>query len=191
MMNIIRPITGVRIFEGCWTPTQCQDYIRKVESKAGWEAAAMGRYQDDVVVQSRIDKEMRDVEVLNLETVDLENPLHSVKGLLNLTNSELECEAKRISRSMVSRYTNGSHIKPHKDTGIYTTSRIATLVLYLNDEFEGGELYFPDISLQHTPRTGELICFYSEYRHGVRPVTAGVRYCVVGFAENDAAYQKF
>lgn len=189
-MKIARPIVGVRIFQECWTPEQCCLYVRQVEARAGWQAAAMGRYQDDVVVQSFVDRELRDVEVLNLEEVGLENPLSSIPDFLSLTNAELECDAKRISRAMVSRYTSGSHIKPHKDTGVFTTSRIATLVLYLNDEYEGGELYFPDLSLEIRPKSGDVISFYSELRHGVRPVTAGVRYCIVGFAENDAAYQR-
>lgn len=190
-MQIVRPITGVRIFQDCWTREQCAEYIARAESTAGWEAAAMGQYQDDVVVRRLVDKELRDVEVLNLEDIGLENPLNSIDGLLDITNTELDCEAKRISRSMVSRYTYGSHIKPHKDTGVYTTSRIATLVLYLNESYEGGELYFPDLSLEYRPNAGDILCFYSEFRHGVRPVTSGVRYCIVGFAENDAAYQKF
>ncbi|RVE88356.1 prolyl hydroxylase family protein [Sinorhizobium meliloti] len=189
-MQIDRPITGVRILRHCWSKSQCDEFISEIEKRTGWEAAAMGRYQDDVVVRSFVDKELRDVDVLNLEEASLANPLLSVPGLLEKINRELQCDAKRISRSMISRYSYGSHIKPHKDTGVYTTSRIATIVLYLNDNFEGGQIYFPDLSFEHRPRFGEILFFYSELRHGVRPVTSGVRYCVVGFAENDAAYKK-
>jgi hypothetical protein len=119
-MNILRPFTGIRVFQDCWTPEQCSRYVAHVESVRGWEAAAMGQYQDDVVVKALVDKNLRDVDVLNFEDVNIDNPLSTIPNLLALINSELECEAERISRSMISRYTYGNQIKPHKDTGVHS-----------------------------------------------------------------------
>ena len=189
-LHVGRPFTGVRVLPGYWSAAECGDYIDTVRREAGWEAAAMGRYQDNEVVSQFIDKELRDVDVLNLEATALGNPFLRKPGLLDLVNEELDCDGARISRAMVSRYTFGSHIKPHKDTGFFDTSRLATVVLYLNDGFEGGEIYFPDISLEMKPSVGDLLVFYSEYRHGVRPVTSGTRLGLVAFCENDLAYRK-
>lgn len=187
---MLRPITGIRIAPAYWSHEECADFIVRARCCAGWEPAAMGRYQDDVVVSRLIDKTLRDVDVLNLESTDLANPFLSRPELLSTVNEELDCDAARISRSMVTCYTFGSHIKPHKDTGPFDTSRLVTLVLYLNDKFDGGEIFFPDLSLELKPNTGDLLFFYSEFRHGVRPVTKGTRYSVVGFCENDIAYRK-
>lgn len=190
MLNAACPSIGVRILSDFWTPDQCAEYVCSVEKSSNWQAAAMGRYQDDVVVDSYVDQSLRDVDVLNLSSADLPNPLLLNPELLPTINSELGCHAQRISRSMVSRYTFGSHIKPHKDTGSYNTSRLATIVLYLNSSFEGGNLIFPDLSVEISPRTGDLVFFYSEFRHAVSVVTAGVRYCIVGFAESDSVFEK-
>jgi len=189
-MSVVRPATGVRVLPGYWSAAECGELIARVSGEAGWEAAAMGRYQDNVVVSQFVDRKLRDVDVLNLEATNLANPFLRKDGLLNLINGELECEGDRISRSMVSRYTFGSHIRPHKDTGFFDTSRLVTVVLYLNDEFSGGEIYFPDLSLELRPATGDLLFFYSEFRHGVRPVTSGIRLCLVAFCENDLAYRR-
>lgn len=52
--------------------------------------------------------------------------------------------------------------------------------LYLNDDFEGGELFFPERNLSIKPKAGQLILFPggNEYIHGVKPVTSGTR-CVL------------
>lgn len=49
--------------------------------------------------------------------------------------------------------------------------------LYLTDDFEGGELYFPSRDVKIKPKAGQLILFPGghEYSHGVAPITAGQR----------------
>ncbi len=49
-------------------------------------------------------------------------------------------------------------------------------ILYLNDDFEGGETDF--FGFQATPRTGSAIAFAHERRHEGRPVYAGTKYVV-------------
>lgn len=57
-------------------------------------------------------------------------------------------------------------------------------VIYVNDDFTGGELHFPTIDVTYKPKKGALIIFPSsdEYLHGVLPVGAGpVRYALPAF----------
>jgi predicted 2-oxoglutarate/Fe(II)-dependent dioxygenase YbiX len=51
-------------------------------------------------------------------------------------------------------------------------------IIYLNDEYEGGELFFPKYNIHMKPQPGTLIFFPSTnmYAHGVTEVTDGVRY---------------
>jgi predicted 2-oxoglutarate/Fe(II)-dependent dioxygenase YbiX len=62
-------------------------------------------------------------------------------------------------------------------------------ILYLNDDYEGGELYFPTLTgndddagkpLRLKPKAGEVVIFGGDdrYLHGVDEVTVGERYCV-------------
>lgn len=54
---------------------------------------------------------------------------------------------------------------------------------YLNEDYEGGELYFPEYEIEIKPSAGELIFFPGNhlYLHGVREVTSGHRYAVMTF----------
>ena len=67
-------------------------------------------------------------------------------------------------------YAVGQEIKPHYDylydgksgygrEGAYQGDRIATFLLYLNDDYEGGELDFPRVGVRHRGRQGDGVYF--------------------------------
>lgn len=51
-------------------------------------------------------------------------------------------------------------------------------LFYLNDEYEGGELYFPEQGIQFKPKRGAAYFFPGDmnYIHGVTEITSGIRY---------------
>lgn len=53
-------------------------------------------------------------------------------------------------------------------------------VLYLNDDYDGGELFFPEFNLTIKPKLGDLVTFptNSMYIHGVKEVKYGTRYTI-------------
>jgi predicted 2-oxoglutarate/Fe(II)-dependent dioxygenase YbiX len=93
----------------------------------------------------------------------------------------------------VLRYTPGGHYALHADSDHWSGStrswvkgldRDISLLLYLNDDFSGGELSFPLFNYTYRPRPGDLLFFPSDfrYRHQAHPVSAGLRYVVVSWA---------
>ena len=54
---------------------------------------------------------------------------------------------------------------------------IATLI-YLNDDYLGGEIYFPDYDISIKPEAGDLVSFPDtpDFVHGVRTILSGTRY---------------
>lgn len=75
------------------------------------------------------------------------------------------------------RYDVGERFNKHKDGRIRLTAEIAsrwTFLLYLNDDFEGGETEFEDLTV--LPRRGAALCFRHELRHKGCPVTQGRKY---------------
>ena len=59
------------------------------------------------------------------------------------------------------------------------------LVLYIND-FNGGEIYYPNIGLEYKPNPGDLVIHPAsiKYSHGTRPVLEGPkRYIMTSFAK--------
>ena len=65
----------------------------------------------------------------------------------------------------------------------HTPTRSHTLVLYLNDDFNGGETRFPTLGVDVTPKTGRITCFRANgnHEHGVRFCDGGVRYTIAGW----------
>lgn len=51
------------------------------------------------------------------------------------------------------------------------------IVVYINDDYEGGEIYYEHQNIQHKPKPGDLIIHSSEENclHGVKKVTSGTR----------------
>lgn len=51
-------------------------------------------------------------------------------------------------------------------------------LFYLNDDYEGGELYFPKQEIQFKPKKGAAYFFPGDlhYIHGVTEITSGIRY---------------
>lgn len=86
---------------------------------------------------------------------------------------------------------NGYEMPPHIDTindyGLYNYLKFAAVV-YLNDSYEGGEIYFPNLGYSYAPRKGDLILFPAndeKYLHGVKKVLGGNRYTLAyWYSEN-------
>jgi hypothetical protein len=51
-------------------------------------------------------------------------------------------------------------------------------VIYLNDNFEGGKIFFPTMSFEYTPKKYSAVFFISEgndWKHGITPIESGER----------------
>lgn len=55
------------------------------------------------------------------------------------------------------------------------------VVLYLNDCFNGGEIYYPDLNLEYKPVAGDLVIHHAMIEHGVKKIIEGVRYTYTTF----------
>jgi len=78
------------------------------------------------------------------------------------------------------KYGPGQHFKEHHDHG-YSYNCTVSLVAYVNDDYEGGELFFRLQDLKVKPEAGDLFIFPSNfmYPHQAMPVTSGTKYSIV------------
>lgn len=78
------------------------------------------------------------------------------------------------------RYQPGQHFQVHTDHGYSYTCTVSS-VMYLNDDYEGGELWFPFLDLTFKPESGDIVLFPSTYiyAHAAKPVTKGTKYSAV------------
>ncbi|MBX6741946.1 MAG: 2OG-Fe(II) oxygenase [Acetobacteraceae bacterium] len=97
----------------------------------------------------------------------------------------------RIERYIVACYdaAEGGHFRAHRDnTTPGTAHRRFAVTINLNEDFEGGELWFPEFSRRrYRPPAGGAVVFSCSLLHEATPVTAGRRYAVLPFLYDDAA----
>jgi predicted 2-oxoglutarate/Fe(II)-dependent dioxygenase YbiX len=93
-------------------------------------------------------------------------------------------------------YLKDGHYALHADASRWATKpdgrgfhersldRDISIVLYINDDFAGGKLNFPDQSIKIEPRPGLLVAFPStgHYKHAAEPTQDGERLAVVTWA---------
>ena len=100
------------------------------------------------------------------------------------------CEFDKYEPAQFLGYPVGGHYIAHNDAESFHEGkwskmgpRDVSFLFYLNSEFGGGELEFPELGLTIKPKKGMMIAFpsYKEYVHKVHPVTWGHRYTLVSW----------
>jgi Rps23 Pro-64 3,4-dihydroxylase Tpa1-like proline 4-hydroxylase len=75
-------------------------------------------------------------------------------------------------------YGMGGFIKLHQDghSTVHRQQSKYTVLFYLNDNYEGGELVVPDMNLTIKPVKGTVIVMDQEIYHYVNSITTGEKY---------------
>jgi hypothetical protein len=75
----------------------------------------------------------------------------------------------------VNKYNEGEHMGPHVDLNDTNKYLQYTVVVYLNDDYEGGELYFPNHDIRLKPKSGSIAMYPSgdPYTHQSLKVIKG------------------
>jgi len=85
---------------------------------------------------------------------------------------------------VIQRHYFGTKLTEHIDSEHDSNLKYAA-VAYLNDDYEGGELYFPRFELKIKPPAKSLVIFSADYLHGVSNVNEGpTRYVAPVFIFN-------
>jgi hypothetical protein len=82
------------------------------------------------------------------------------------------------------RYEPGNMFHNHYDAAP-AYPRVVSVSMFLNDNFDGGELEFKEFNIKIKPEAGDVVVFCSAfpYMHQVHPVTKGIRYAAVKWYE--------
>lgn len=144
-----------------------------------------------------VDKKMRDTQFIDYEPIQpkiIDLFRNAVKEVINPFYG---IEVHQSEMPQMLSYGIGGHYKPHVDAeSLWKTpegeliwkksiDRDLSIVMFLNDDFEGGDFVFPELRVRVRPEPGMMVCFPSNhhYRHGVEPVTKGIRYSIVCWAQ--------
>lgn len=102
---------------------------------------------------------------------------------------------KNIENPQFLYYNVGGKYDVHNDSEDWIDGKLTrvcnrdiTILIYLNDNFHGGELIFPDYNVTITPKSGMIIAFpsYIEFSHKVNPISVGERFNIVSWIETES-----
>jgi prolyl 4-hydroxylase len=165
----------VTLFERAFSPAEC-DFLRLVAEPTYMES----------LVKSASGKDVRDtIRTSDGSTIHwlIEDPaVHALnRRLAALSGTRVEQgEALQILR-----YLPGQQYHPHVDWLGESNARILTALIYLNDDYAGGETGFVETGLKVKGRKGDALVFSSVdpqgrfdplSEHAGLPVTRGVKY---------------
>jgi predicted 2-oxoglutarate/Fe(II)-dependent dioxygenase YbiX len=85
-----------------------------------------------------------------------------------------------VNEMIVLKYQTGQEYKMHADAG-GGNRRVVSVVMYLNDNYTGGNIEFPHFKYDLKPPANSMIFFPSNYiySHIAHPVQEGTKYAVV------------
>lgn len=113
----------------------------------------------------------------NISAPDLDQAVKKYVGNLKLENWQL------------TKYEEGQQFTPHQDCDANSPKRIFTIIVYLNNDFGGGETRFPQTEIMVKPKTGKMVIWKNfkndainpEAEHQGLPVTLGEKWILVNF----------
>jgi hypothetical protein len=173
------PIPGLHIYDNVW-PNSI-DFFKLIEEDSYWESDRSYRkikwvredYLDDETgKKSQTCWISSDAEI----TSNLEEVVDSY-----LYHWNLDPRSREDFR--ITKFTGpGEFFGSHSDDS-FATPRTSSMVYYLNDDYEGGELEFIHFGIKIKPKAGQLFMFPSgySYEHKVHPVISGTRTTMVSF----------
>lgn len=176
-----------RVFE----PEVCAQLINLYETNGGTESGFMREVDGRTVgVSDRNHKSRKD---FTIEDRDLVGSLQArfLRRVVPEIAKVHQFHVTRMERYIVSCYAaeDGGHFGAHRDnTTTGTAHRRFAVSVNLNDDFEGGEVSFPE----YGPRSfkappGGAVVFSCSLLHKVSRVTRGRRYAFLPFLYDDAA----
>lgn len=163
----------VWIWRGFLTKEECKEILDKAFSQEPWE------YYDktQVDILPSLSERLR-------EGIDGEYKIKDfayVRRFLTEQGMVPHCDIygwnNRMLQGLVDKDAEVDKVK-------VSSCNYATL-LYYNDDYEGGEIVYPEWGIEYKPVAGDLVIHSAEVVHGVKLVKSGIRYASQSVTEQD------
>jgi hypothetical protein len=204
-LEILNPANGVFIYKNSLNKSlnlveRLENVISSNQDKDPffkWSEAQVGDYQTMKDYRDCVDFKVRKYDITNNPSVansDLKNIYEDIDVRLQSCLSHY-CSMYNIQMRYQEavnfvKYGPGHHFGVHSDHGFSYICTVST-VMYLNDNFVGGGLFFPYLNYTYQPEEGDIVLFPSTfiYSHAALPVEEGLKYSAVTmFDYNDRAH---
>jgi predicted 2-oxoglutarate/Fe(II)-dependent dioxygenase YbiX len=188
-MQMAPVLTVPRVFE----PELCRRLIDHYHEQGGASSGVMREIDGRTVgVMDGNMKRRRDAKIVDEELSALTRERISRRLAPEIFRA-FQWHATRIERFMVACYedVDQGFFNAHRDnTTSGTAHRRFAVTLNLNDDYDGGELWFPEFGRGgYKPPPGGAVVFNCSLLHAARPVTRGTRYVFVPFLYDESGAQ--
>lgn len=192
--EVLNPALGINIYRGAVSEAACSKYIGTLENNLT-EGTQFGWNGAHVTTSEEVDTYAR-----NAKDFKLAKNAYGPRNPANAELYDMHEELFRRLKQCVDDYGSywgvginsyeafnfvkyegaGTHFRIHADHGPTYVSTISA-VIYLNDDYEGGELVFPRFDLEIKPKAGDIVIFPSTfiYEHASQEMVSGTKYAVV------------
>jgi hypothetical protein len=197
LKNKKRITKDIVVYENFVSEEDCKNIIKALDlqannGKISWMPISFYESYSSVLPQDN-DKEVIDAGLVPTIFSDIENMMPEAIASVHDLDPKTICKIGYHTQ----KWEPGAYARKHSDntdehghSGAFTRSRYAGF-LYLNNNFEGGLLRFPDQNLEIEPKVGMLAVFDGGFKnmHEVTLITKGIRYTIGSFwddrQEND------
>jgi hypothetical protein len=116
-------------------------------------------------------------ESLPKDIIQLLKKIFQTARLNSINYYDIELDNDHRGEYLLTKWSKGSNMKPHIDTDAQKHQHIVCMY-YINDNYDGGEIVFPDYDLKIKPKSNSILMFpgNENYVHGVIEVSEGFRY---------------
>lgn len=161
--EVISDQPRIRIFRQLFTPTEC-DYLLKV---------AEGLYQPSMVYNAARQLVRDPIRTSDGATLHWLVEDSAVHALLRRIGKATGTDASQGEASQVLRYQPGQEYKPHYDyVRASDNQRIVTALVWLNEDYQGGETAFLRTGQKLRGRKGDALVFWNSLEDGsIDPLT--------------------
>jgi predicted 2-oxoglutarate/Fe(II)-dependent dioxygenase YbiX len=188
----------INIFENVWpqpeqTIEQIENECKNPDSGLYWQRAetvGAGAFQD-----ARTNDLLPVTHLASITNNALVQNIHNQFNMILLAAAVPYQQRYNIREPLyhepyaILRYKQSQEYKVHYDSST-TMGRCLSALVYLNSDYEGGDLEFPNFGLRIKPQAGMLILFPSNfaYAHASTPVLKGTKYALVTWIKDREIY---
>jgi len=180
-------IESIELLDKRFLANEHKDSETTVKSWSPWS------YEKTVFNMQKFFPESQDISEKDFYAKEMKEIADSLYGPLNRAFSHYSEVVYPFAKNNIKareqsihllKYGEGGHLPAHQDQGVST--RVLSSVMYLNDDYEGGDIEFSQSGVRISPEAGSIIFFPSNflYVHEVHPISSGFRYSMPHWYHN-------
>ncbi len=157
---------------------ELKQVVRKLDHVSSWQPARVNKMADQSGMKLRSACSMPLSKVTELMPFIKDRLYQAIRQFKNQYSLQ---ESLKTGECELIRYIPGDFVRLHADQASGHEDREYSILVYLNDDYEGGETVFPMEDLTVRPRAGQMIIFPSKLIHESTELKSGIKYVALVF----------